>query len=585
MGGFTRPGIASGECEIRTNCCIEETQSGPADHNPRDPNPAFAQHTPSGHRLMGSKIHDDVHSRLAFERKFCCVPTDALVGDFGEAPHLQASKRRQDLNDVGQALLEHRYQHATQLTLDFQSCSHLSDVSALGTGLASFTALQELTLVFKSCDDLSDVSAVGTGLASLTERPALQELRLVFGYCPQLSDVSALGTGLAALTSLQRLTLDFQSCPQLSDVSAVGTALASLTALQKLCLDFKYCRELPEAIRKRFFSRDEFLKEISSTNVAQEATDAAQTANENHSTARHLLSHGPALYDLAMRGEEQEVRALLSEAAPDCVQYVDQESGDSALHAASRHGHLGVVRVLLGASAVVDQPNNQGFTPLFLAAQHGHLEVVRVLLGASAVVDQPDNKGATALIAAAQGGKLEVVRELLGASAVVDQQENQLGMTALYIAAQNGELEVVRVLLGASAVVDRPSNAGATALNIAAEKAHLEVVKELLGASAVVDQPNNQGITALLMASQLGQLEVVQLLADSKADLDKANNKGVTPVGIAASKGMVDAVQLLVVLGAAVNPPADDWGDTPLSEAKAAGHSAIVEILEAAGAR
>jgi len=517
MGGFTRPGIASGECEIRTNCCIEETQSGPADHNPRDPNPAFAQHTPSGHRLMGSKIHDDVHSRLAFERKFCCVPTDALVGDFGEAPHLQASKRRQDLNDVGQALLEHRYQHATQLTLDFQSCSHLSDVSALGTGLASFTALQELTLVFKSCDDLSDVSAVGTGLASLTERPALQELRLVFGYCPQLSDVSAVGKGLAALTSLQRLTLDFQSCPQLSDVSAVGTALASLTALQKLCLDFKYCRELPEAIRKRFFSRDEFLKEISSTNVAQEATDAAQTANENHSTARHLLSHGPALYDLAMRGEEQEVRALLSEAAPDCVQYVDPKFGDSALHAASHHGHLGVVRVLLGASAVVDLPNNPGATPLIVAAAKGHLGVVRELLGASAVVDQPTNQGTTALNIAAQNGHLEVVRELLGASAVVDQPNND-GNTALIAAAQQGKLEVVRALLGASAVVDRPSIVGNTALLKAAYEGHLEVVQVLLGASAVVDQPDIAGGTALFKAAYEGHLEVVRALLDAGAD-------------------------------------------------------------------
>jgi len=251
MGGFTRPGIASGECEIRTNCCIEETQSGPADHNPRDPNPAFAQHTPSGHRLMGSKIHDDVHSRLAFERKFCCVPTDALVGDFGEAPHLQASKRRQDLNDVGQALLEHRYQHATQLNLHFDGCSQLSDVSALGTALASLTALQKLDLYFDYCSQLSDVSALCTALASLT---ALQKLTLSFDYCFQLSDVSAVGTALASLTALQDLNLCFSHCSQLSDVSAVGTALASLTALQKLELCFEYCEQLPEAIQKEHTS-------------------------------------------------------------------------------------------------------------------------------------------------------------------------------------------------------------------------------------------------------------------------------------------------------------------------------------------
>merc|ERR1712166_726996 len=259
MGGFHSSRNSPG-CEIRTNCCIEETQSGPADHNPRDPNPAFAQHTSSDHRLMGgSKIHDDVHSRLAFERKFCCVPTDALVGDFGEAPHLQASKRRQDLNDVGQALLEHRYQHATQLTLSFRYCKQLSDVSALGTALASLTSLQRLTLSFRECSQLSDVSAIFTALASLT---SLQELSLSFSGCSGLSDVSAVGTGLVSLTALQELTLFFYKCEQLSDVSTVGTALMSLTALQKLTLDFGGCSQLPEAIRSWFDSRDEFLKAI-----------------------------------------------------------------------------------------------------------------------------------------------------------------------------------------------------------------------------------------------------------------------------------------------------------------------------------
>jgi len=268
-------------CEIRTNCCIEETQSGPADHNPRDPNPAFAQHTPSGHRLMGSKIHDDVHSRLAFERKFCCVPTDALVGSFD-------FEERQDLNDVSQALLEHRYRHATQLTLSFKYCKQLSDVSALGTALASLTSLQRLTLSFRECSQLSDVSAIFTALASLT---SLQELTLFFYKCEQLSDVTAVGTGLAALTALQKMTLDFYECSKLSDVSTVGTALASLTALQELTLSFDGCRQLsdvsavgtglasltslqkltlffwrceqlPEAIQTGFDSRDEFLKAI-----------------------------------------------------------------------------------------------------------------------------------------------------------------------------------------------------------------------------------------------------------------------------------------------------------------------------------
>merc|ERR1712166_425396 len=199
------------------------------------------------------KIDDDVHSRLAFERASSGVPTDALVGNF------EQDKERQDLNDVGQALLEHRYRHATQLNLFFNSCEQLSDVSAVGIALVSLTALQELTLDFNECQQLSDVSAVGTALASLT---SLQELTLSFDYCEQLSDVSEVGTALAYLTSLQKLTLSFLYCSELSDVSTVGTALASLTSLQKLTLSFNHCSQLPKAIQTGFRSRDEFLKEI-----------------------------------------------------------------------------------------------------------------------------------------------------------------------------------------------------------------------------------------------------------------------------------------------------------------------------------
>merc|ERR1712195_184545 len=213
----------------------------PADSGVRPAYTFWPAQTPTWiDRLMGccrSKIHDDDHSRLKFGRTSSGVPTDALVGDF------EQDKERQDLNDVGQALLEHRYRHATQLNLSFNDCSHLSDVSAVGTGLAALTALQELTLFFNSCEQLSDVSEVGTALAALT---LLQKLTLYFNECQQLSDVSAVGTALASLTSLQKLTLSFNFCSQLSDVSAVGTGLACLTALQELTLSFLYCEQLSD---------------------------------------------------------------------------------------------------------------------------------------------------------------------------------------------------------------------------------------------------------------------------------------------------------------------------------------------------
>jgi ankyrin repeat protein len=51
------------------------------------------------------------------------------------------------------------------------------------------------------------------------------------------------------------------------------------------------------------------------------------------------------------------------------------------------------------------------------------------------------------------------------------------------------------------------------------------------------------------------------------------------------NEGNEHVVQLLLALGVVANPAPDDRGDTPLSEAKSSGYSAIVEILSAAGVK
>ena len=114
-----------------------------------------------------------------------------------------------------------------------------------------------------------------------------------------------------------------------------------------------------------------------------------------------------------------------------------------------------------------------------------------------------------------------------------------------------------------------------------------EELRELLrvATAAAIDYQEPHGGTPASMAAQEGHTECLELLMAAKADLNLANSNGVTPVGIAVSNNQVDAVQLLLALGAAVNPPPDAWGDTPLSEAKSKGNSEIVEILLAAGAK
>ena len=60
-------------------------------------------------------------------------------------------------------------------------------------------------------------------------------------------------------------------------------------------------------------------------------------------------------------------------------------------------------KLLLGASAAVNQAKGDGVTPLSIACQEGQLECVQLLLGADAAVNQAKQTGATPLFIACHG--------------------------------------------------------------------------------------------------------------------------------------------------------------------------------------
>jgi ankyrin repeat protein len=46
---------------------------------------------------------------------------------------------------------------------------------------------------------------------------------------------------------------------------------------------------------------------------------------------------------------------------------------------AAGHGHVDVIKALVGLGANVNTPTNCGFTPVAIAAQHGHVDVIKLL--------------------------------------------------------------------------------------------------------------------------------------------------------------------------------------------------------------
>ena len=225
-------------------------------------------------------------------------------------------------------------------------------------------------------------------------------------------------------------------------------------------------------------------------------------------------------------------------------------SGGGSLAWASRNGHEGVVKLLLGREEVnPDKPDNYGRTPLSFAVKNGREGVVKLLLGREEVdPDKPDNNGRTPLWFAAVNGHEGVVKLLLGREEVNPDKPNNDGRTPLSFAAENGCEGVVKLLLGREEVnPDKPDNDRRTPLSFAVKNGSEGVVKLLLGREEVnPDKPDNYGQTPLSHAAWYGREGVVKLLLGrEEVNPDKPDNDRRTPLLHAARNSRKRVVALL----------------------------------------
>ena len=137
----------------------------------------------------------------------------------------------------------------------------------------------------------------------------------------------------------------------------------------------------------------------------------------------------------------------------------DAGRSGSAVHRATRYGHVGVVSAILEwggiqAMEAASLPDADGCTAIFYAARYGHKDCLLLLLNAlgkhnkpALVLEQPGSQGLTPLCAAARYGKIRAMEILLAHD--VDNQgrtacEEQL--TPAHLAARWGHAEALAVL-------------------------------------------------------------------------------------------------------------------------------------------
>ena len=195
----------------------------------------------------------------------------------------------------------------------------------------------------------------------------------------------------------------------------------------------------------------------------------------------------------------------------------------------------------------------------------------------------------TGLHAAAHQGNIAELSRLLAARADPNTRDAH-GRTPAHVAAFARQREALRVLAAAGADLGLLENDRYDAVTIVAVADDEETLRVLLslGASASLVTSRYDG-TALIAAAHLGHDGVVRQLIAAKAPLDHVNNLHWTALieSIVLGNGgprHVATLRALVAAGASTRL-ADRAGMTPLALARARGYTAMVQILEQAGAR
>ena len=230
-------------------------------------------------------------------------------------------------------------------------------------------------------------------------------------------------------------------------------------------------------------------------------------------------------------------------------------------------GHRAVTLVLMLVLVLVPAPHGAAaqvaptaaevrhYPDLLAAAHRGDVDRIQRLLAAGASVRTTDGHGRTPVHIATFARQRDAIVALHKAGADLDRLENDR-YDAVTIAAVADDESTLRTLLqlGASAR-QTTSRYDGTALIAAAHLGHDGVVRQLIAAGAPLDHVNNLHWTAAIEAVVLGDggrrhQATLKALIDAGANLRLADRQGQTPLQLARARGYTAMVKMLEAAGA-----------------------------------
>ena len=192
---------------------------------------------------------------------------------------------------------------------------------------------------------------------------------------------------------------------------------------------------------------------------------------------------------------------------------------------------------------------------LHAAAHRGDVTRIAQLAAGGAGVNARDGHGRTPLHVATFARQRGAIQALVKAGAAIDLLEHDR-YDAVNIASVADDEETLRLLLALGASAKQvTSRYDGTALIAAAHLGHDGVVRQLIAAGAPLDHVNNLHWTAVIESIVLGDggprhQATLKALIDAGASLKLTDRSGRTPLELARSRGYTAMVRLLEQAGA-----------------------------------
>ena len=202
---------------------------------------------------------------------------------------------------------------------------------------------------------------------------------------------------------------------------------------------------------------------------------------------------------------------------------VKNKKGQNALHVAVKHHKIDTIKLILNhpkITAVISDPDDEGYTPLHLAVSLGHFDTTEEFLTRQDLgidISATTKKGKTIIHLAAttnDSNLLAFILEVPNAVYLINEPDNYSHLP-LHDAAEHGSIKQVSMLLDRGSIIISTVD-GYTPLHFASSRGHLSVTNKLIKRHPFQkDLVTHNGDTALHLAATNGHSTVVKLLLDN----------------------------------------------------------------------